>query len=246
MRTKALERPCQVGLERHTDRATRCRDAEENAGAACPVGAPREEHVDPLLGDFPELSLRHRVVERNVWVFEEPEERVATSSIVSDGLRQGLRRKQRRRDQHDRSTSTARRRVAAETSSPNSSRGPSRSRTWSAPNERASSDAVAHLGTSSTSVSAAGGSSPTARRRPRLIRQVLSERASTPFSRAQSRGVRPARSAAAKQRRASSSSSIFRVERMQSSSTRGGTPTAGVRVIPASLMAHLVSLNPTG
>ncbi len=78
-------------------------------------------------------------------------------------------------------------------------------------------------------------------RRVRFIRQAFSDRPSMPWARAQAPTRSPVLRAAAKQRRASRSSVIFRRSFIGSSSepTRLSATCAGV--IPASLMAHVMS-----
>jgi hypothetical protein len=74
---EALEGPGQVGLRRARRGAAGRDDAEQDAGAVGALGAAGEEHVEAELGDVLELALGGRVVDGDVGVVDEAEERVA-------------------------------------------------------------------------------------------------------------------------------------------------------------------------
>jgi hypothetical protein len=63
VRTDALQRARQGGLGRHTDSATRRRDAEGHAGTAYSLRVAGRGDVEPQLSNVLELSLGRRVVE---------------------------------------------------------------------------------------------------------------------------------------------------------------------------------------
>ncbi|MCA9531833.1 MAG: hypothetical protein KC543_17030, partial [Myxococcales bacterium] len=79
---------------------------------------------------------------------------------------------------------------------------------------------------------------PLALRRARFTRHAFSDRPSIPFALAQAPALSPVRRAAARQRRASCSSVIFRCSLIDSSSESTRLSAARRGVTPASLMAH--------
>ena len=68
------------------------------ARCAPSVGAAGEQHVEAELGDVLELALGGGVVDRDVGVIDEAEQRVAVELVVADGDGEGLGRQERRGD----------------------------------------------------------------------------------------------------------------------------------------------------
>jgi Tetratricopeptide repeat len=98
MGPETVEGPGEIGLDGHGESTAGRDDAEKDAGAVCALGASGEEHVESELGDVLELALGGRVVDGNVGVVDESEERVAVSPVVLHGDHQRLRRQERRDD----------------------------------------------------------------------------------------------------------------------------------------------------
>src|SRR5438876_999681 len=76
VRAESLERPGEVRLDRHADRAAGRDDAEDHTRSMCTFGAPGEEHVESELREVLKLALGRRVVDWHSRVVDEPSERV--------------------------------------------------------------------------------------------------------------------------------------------------------------------------
>ena len=89
MSAEALEGPGEVGLHRHAHGAAPREDAEQYACAVGALCAASEEHVEPQLGDVLKLALSGGVVDGDVGVVDEAEERLAVALVVIDWLLRG-------------------------------------------------------------------------------------------------------------------------------------------------------------